>query len=128
VVRSAGRATPRRKLLSADALTQVAISFMNEMRVASSALAAYFVISALGLSISRMGAPVRQNGSYSSRITLKASGRAAPMTTRSGFMKSSMAAPSFMNSGFETTSNSCFAIGIITSRTRRCVPTGTVSS
>jgi hypothetical protein len=36
---------------------------MNEMRVASSALAAYFVISALVLSIVMMGFPVRTNGS-----------------------------------------------------------------
>ena len=36
-----------------------AISFMNEMRVASMALAAYLVISADGGSMNRIGLPVR---------------------------------------------------------------------
>ena len=40
-----------------------AISFMNEMRVARRALAAYLVISALALSITRIGLPVRTKGS-----------------------------------------------------------------
>ncbi len=40
-----------------------AISFMNEMRVASMALAAYFVSSADAGSMTRMGLPVRTKGS-----------------------------------------------------------------
>ena len=39
-----------------------AISFMNEMRVASIALAAYLVISADGMSMKMIGLPVRTNG------------------------------------------------------------------
>jgi hypothetical protein len=39
-----------------------AISFMNEMRVASIALAAYFVISAEAMSMKMIGFPVRTNG------------------------------------------------------------------
>ena len=40
----------------------LATSFMNEMRVASMALAAYLVSSALAQSITMIGAPVRVNG------------------------------------------------------------------
>ncbi len=46
----------------------LAISFMNEMRVASMAFAAYLQSSALGQSITMMGAPVRVNGRYNSTI------------------------------------------------------------
>ena len=42
---------------------------MNEMRVASMALAAYFVSSALAQSMTMIGAPVRVNGEYSSSIS-----------------------------------------------------------
>ena len=49
-----------------------AISFMNEMRVASMAFAAYFVISADGMSMKMIGLPVRTNGAYSSAMTLRA--------------------------------------------------------
>ena len=49
-----------------------------------------------------------------------------PMTTRSGFMKSSMAAPSLRNSGLLTTSNSWVVSLRISSRTLSAVPTGTV--
>jgi len=45
----------------------LAISFMNEMRVASIPFAAYFVISADAMSISRIGLPVaRASASASS--------------------------------------------------------------
>jgi hypothetical protein len=50
----------------------------------------------------------------------------APMTTRSGFMKSSMAAPCLRNSGLLTTLNGCVVPRRITSRTFSLVPTGTV--
>ena len=82
----------------------VAISFMKEMRVASIAFAAYFVSSAERRSMKRMGCSARTNGAYSSAMTARARSEATPTTTRSGRMKSSMAAPSFRNSGFETTS------------------------
>ena len=42
---------------------------MNEMREASIPLAAYFVSSALAQSITMIGAPVRVNGSYTSRMS-----------------------------------------------------------
>ena len=48
------------------------MSFMNEMRVASIALAAYLVISADGISMKMIGLPVRTNGAYSSAMTLRA--------------------------------------------------------
>ena len=67
------------------------------------ALAAYFVISADARSMKMMGLPVRTNGAYNWPITSAASGESTPITTRSGFMKSSTAAPSFRNSGFAAT-------------------------
>ena len=48
------------------------------------------------------------------------------MTTRSGFRKSSTAAPCFRNSGLLTTLNGCVVSRRITSRTFSAVPTGTV--
>jgi hypothetical protein len=55
----------------------------------------------------------------------------APITTRSGRMKSSTAAPSFRNSGFDTTANGVStprarSSSLTTARTRSAVPTGTV--
>ena len=49
-----------------------------------------------------------------------------PITTRSGFMKSSTAAPSFKNSGFEMTSTSWSVLLRIAFATLSAVPTGTV--
>ncbi len=104
---------------------------MNEMRVASIALAAYLVSSAERTSITRKRSWLRMNGAYSARSVWIARSSLAPMTTRSGRMKSSTAAPSFRNSGLEATEN-----GIDTPRapssaamvecTRSAVPTGTV--
>ena len=48
------------------------------------------------------------------------------MTTRSGFMKSSIAAPSFRNSGLEQTANACCVSDRTAARTFSAVPTGTV--
>src|SRR3954470_4721867 len=48
------------------------------------------------------------------------------MTTRSGFMKSSMAAPCLRNSGLLTTLKVCVVWLATASRTFRAVPTGTV--
>ncbi len=99
---------------------------MNEMRVASIAFAAYLHSSALAQSIIRIGAPVRVNGAYSSFMISPARCSSAPMTTRSGFMKSSIAAPCFRNSGLLTTLNGCDVSFLTTSRTFSLVPTGTV--
>jgi hypothetical protein len=104
----------------------LAISFMNEMRVASIALAAYLVSSADSMSMWMIGLPVRTNGPYSSSMTSAARWDSEPMTTRSGLRKSSMAAPSFRNSGFETTSNSWLVDSLRAPSTLRAVPTGTV--
>ena len=99
---------------------------MNEIFVASIAFAAYLHISALWQSITMIGAPVRVNGAYSSVMSCVARGSSAPITTRSGFMKSSTAAPCFRNSGLLTTLNGCVVSRRMTSRTRAAVPTGTV--
>ena len=48
------------------------------------------------------------------------------MTTRSGLRKSSRAAPSLRNSGFETTLTRWFGQRAMVSRTLPFVPTGTV--
>ena len=53
-------------------------------------------------------------------------GSSVPMTTRSGFRKSSTAVPSFRNSGLETTANGCLVMPAIVFLTRAAVPTGTV--
>ena len=78
---------------------RLAISLMKLILVASMALATYLVISALSGDMTRNGFSVRRNGVYSSCSTSPTSGRRTPTTTRSGFMKSSMAAPSLRNSG-----------------------------
>ena len=78
--------------------------------------------------IVRIGAPVLVNGPYSSFIRSAArwSFSSVPMTTRSGFMKSSIAAPCFMNSGLLTTLNSREVSAATAARTFFAVPTGTV--
>ena len=83
-----------------------AISFMKLILVASIAFAAYFVSSAERTSMTIMRSRLRVNGSYSDLSSSAVRGLSVPTTTRSGFMKSLIAAPSFRNSGFETTSNS----------------------
>ncbi len=108
-----------------------ASSLMNEILVASMALAAYFVSSAERTSMTINRSRLRVNGSYRARINSVVRGLFVPMMTRSGFMKSLMAAPSLRNSGFETTSNStllCLAASdsAIVAATRSAVPTGTV--
>ena len=50
----------------------------------------------------------------------------APMTMRSGRRKSSMAAPSLRNSGFDTTSIGTWVRASISACMRAAVPTGTV--
>ena len=99
---------------------------MNEIRVASIALAAYLVSSAEAISMKMMGFPVRTNGAYSPAMTYSASFESTPITTRSGFMKSSTAAPSLRNSGLEHTWNFSDVHSAIVRRTFSAVPTGTV--
>ena len=65
------------------------------------------------------------------RINSTARSSSAPMMMRSGRMKSSSAAPSFRNSGFETTAKSSVIPRAASSSataafTRAPVPTGTV--
>ena len=110
---------------------RLAISFMNEMRVASMALAAYLVISAEGMSMNSTRKLLIRNGRYRRVISLRARSLSTPTTTRSGDMKSLMAAPSFRNSGFEATSNGILQPRLsissrITALTFCAVPTGTV--
>ena len=104
---------------------------MNEIRVASMALAVYFVSSAETLSMNSILSFVIMKGRYSSVMRSRARALSTPMITRSGVMKSLTAWPSLRNSGFETISN-----GISTPRacnsslmalpTPAVVPTGTV--
>ena len=78
-----------------------AISLMNEILVARKAFEASLIISALATSVLTTGA---SSGAYRA-ATRSANSRepsSAPTTTRSGFMKSATALPSFRNSGFET--------------------------
>jgi hypothetical protein len=108
-----------------------ASSFMKLMRVASIALAAYLVSSALRRSITTSLSRLRWNGAYSARIRWIARSSSAPTTMRSGRMKSSTAAPSFRNSGLDTTANStalprAASSSAIAAFTLSAVPTGTV--
>jgi hypothetical protein len=99
---------------------------MKLILVASMAFAAYLVISADSGVITRNGRSVRRNGEYNSRSASPTSGLRTPTTTRSGFMKSSMAAPSFRNSGLLATSTCGHPFSARMSATRALVPTGTV--
>ena len=56
----------------------------------------------------------------------RANSLSMPITTRSGFMKSSMAAPSLRNSGLEHMWKGTFACRLIAAATLSAVPTGTV--
>ena len=78
---------------------------MNDILVANIALAAYFVSSALFISITIISPVERINGAYNSFIISVASLLSVPIITLSGFKKSSQAVPSFKNSGLEITSN-----------------------
>ena len=82
----------------------LAISFMKLILVASMALAAYLVSSALFTSITTILSRLRLKGAYNSRSCASARGLLVPMMMRSGRWQSATAAPSFKNSGLETTS------------------------
>ena len=107
------------------------MSFMKEIRVASMAFEAYFIISAEGISVKSSKRPFSIKGLYNRSIIVRARPLSTPTTTRSGSMKSLMAAPSLRNSGLEATSNSTFIPRWSSSlrmaaRTSSPVPTGTV--
>ena len=70
---------------------------------------------------------MRFNGLYNSRKTARARSFSTPNTTRSGLMKSVIAAPSRKNSGLEATSKSAAGFASAMMRfTFLAVPTGTV--
>ena len=124
---------PARTILtSAPTSSQrLAMSFINEIRVASMELAAYFVISAEGMSMKMTRKLLMRNGLYRRVSSFLAFSLSTPTTTRSGLIKSLMALPSFRNSGFEATSNGIstprfFSSSAMASCTLRAVPTGTV--
>jgi hypothetical protein len=110
-LRTRSMSAPRRS-------ARLASSFMNEILVASMALAAYLVSSAERTSITTMRSWLRLKGAYSAYgstsspdfvyIASIAAMLALPITMRSGFWKSAKAEPSLRNSGFETTSNGIF--------------------
>ena len=104
---------------------------MKEMRVANMELAAYFIISADGMSVKMTRKLLSMNGAYSRVIRSRARWLSTPTTTRSGDMKSFTAAPSLRNSGLEATSNSRSrprrsSSSRMAALTLRAVPTGTV--
>ena len=94
--------------------------------MAKNELAAYLVSSADLSSINKIGFPCLTSGEYKVSITCFALSEEVPITTLSGFIKSSTATPSLKNSGLETTSKSTFAFAATLSLTFSAVPTGTV--
>ena len=84
---------------------RLAMSFIKLIRVASMELAAYLIISAEGISVKITRKLFNIIGRYRRVIISLAFSDSTPMTTRSGLIKSLMAAPSFKNSGLLATSN-----------------------
>ena len=110
---------------------KLAISFIKLIRVANMEFAAYLVISAEGISIKITRKLFSNIGLYKRVIRFFARSDSIPTTTRSGFIKSLIALPSFRNSGFEATSNSILTLRLsssawIVALTILAVPTGTV--
>src|SRR5437660_207794 len=99
---------------------------MKLILVASRQLATYLVISADSGVMTRNGRSVRRNGAYSSWSRSPTSARRTPTTTRSGLLKSSIAAPSLRNSGLLATSNGTSVTSAIRRASSALVPTGTV--
>src|SRR5215831_5405517 len=85
-----------------------AISLMKVIFVARNALDAYLMSSAERRSVKRIGVSLMKSGRYTSRMTRRARSSSVPTTMRSGCLKSSIAAPSRRNSGFDTTAKSAF--------------------
>ena len=100
---------------------------MKVILVARKVLAAYLISSEVSSEVNTIGVSIRYSGRYSWDITSRARWLSAPITTRSGRMKSLIAAPSRRNSGFEHTSNSRSGLRLaMIFATSRPVPTGTV--
>src|SRR5437762_816824 len=97
-----------------------ATALTNDSLVAKNALLAYLIVSAVAASVIMIGARTPR---YNDATLVAADWSSAPMTTRSGFMKSATAEPSRRNSGFDTTPMSERARACSTSRVE---PTGTV--
>ena len=76
-----------------------AISLMNEILVARNAFDAYLIISALAGSVRTT---VAFRSVYSASTAAPSASSSAPITIRSGSMKSAMARPSRRNSGLDT--------------------------
>ena len=110
---------------------RLAISFIKDILVASIEFAAYFIISAEGISVIMIRSDTSIKGLYNFDIISRAFILSTPITTLSGLIKSFIAAPSFKNSGLEATSNSTEIPRLsissrITFFTFLAVPTGTV--
>ena len=100
---------------------------MKVILVARKALAEYLISSAVSMLVATIGVSIRYRGRYSRRRVAKAASLSAPITTRSGRMKSPTALPSRRNSGLLATwiarsGRMRLTISLIC----RPVPTGTV--
>ena len=82
------------------------MSFIKLILVANIEFAAYFVISADGMSIKMGGVSIQSKGMIKLFHYVSCFITGNSITILSGFKKSFTAAPSFRNSGFEATSNS----------------------
>jgi hypothetical protein len=89
---------------------------LKDTRSASSPFAVYLIISALRRFVTSFG---HENPRYSSPTTCAERASHAPMTIRSGFMKSATADPSRRNSGFMQRPNSPTGRPAAVSRARR---------
>ena len=107
---------------------RLAISLMKEIFVAKKAFEAYLMSSAVSSVVTTMGVSSRNSGSWILRRMAAARLLSAPITTRSGRMKVSIAEPSRRNSGLDATSNSAprRAKRRMWSARARAVPTGAV--
>ena len=85
--------------VGADLLADVRDLVDEAIFVARKAFEASLTISALGTSVRRIG---HSKPSYSAATRSPSASRSAPITTRSGCMKSAIAVPSRRNSGFDT--------------------------
>ena len=87
--------------VGADPSQTLAISLMNEIFVARKAFEASLTISAEATSVRTISPPSAGRASATSSAAHSEPG-SAPITTRSGCMKSATAVPSLRNSGQET--------------------------
>ena len=100
---------------------------MKVIFVAKNEFAAYFINSAVSLSVNIIGVSSKYKGLYNSFNIFLAFSDLHPITTRSGRIKSLIAEPSLRNSGFDATSNLRLGfIFFIIFETFSPVPTGTV--